>query len=141
MTSMFSGVERAGSVSSIRSRKTPAWPRVSSQLKSAVRSPPTCRTPVGEGAKRTLITWRAMLLGAHVSTAGGLVKAHERGVESESEAIQIFNQSPRMWRPGNYKANDIAEFNERMADGPVKSVVIHAVYLINCASNEPDIRA
>src|SRR3954466_12805121 len=97
--------------------------------------------PVGDGANRTLITWRAMLLGAHVSTAGGLVKAHERGVESESEAIQIFNQSPRMWRPVNYKADDIAEFNERMADGPVKSVVIHAVYLINCASNEPDIRA
>jgi deoxyribonuclease-4 len=81
-----------------------------------------------------------MLLGAHVSTAGGLVKAHERGVESESESIQIFNQSPRMWRPVNYRPDDIAEFNERMAAGPVKSVVIHAVYLINCASNEPDIR-
>jgi deoxyribonuclease-4 len=81
-----------------------------------------------------------MLLGAHVSTAGGLVKAHERGVESESESIQIFNQSPRMWRPGNYKPDDIAEFNERMASGPVRSVVIHAVYLINCASNEPEIR-
>jgi deoxyribonuclease IV len=81
-----------------------------------------------------------MLLGAHVSTAGGLVKAHERGVESESEAIQIFNQSPRMWRPTNYKPDEIAEFNERMANGPVKSVVIHAVYLINCASNEADLR-
>jgi deoxyribonuclease IV len=81
-----------------------------------------------------------MLLGAHVSTAGGLVKAHERGVESQSEAIQIFNQSPRMWRPTNYKPEDIAEFNERMNGGPVKSVVIHAVYLINCASNEPEIR-
>ena len=95
---------------------------------------------MGDGAKRTLITCRAMLLGAHVSTAGGLVNAHERGVESESEAIQIFNQSPRMWRPVNYKPDDVAEFNDRMANGPVKSVVIHAVYLINCASNEPEIR-
>src|SRR3954453_8881641 len=82
-----------------------------------------------------------MLLGAHVSTAGGLVKAHERGVESESESIQIFNQSPRMWRPVNYKPDDIGEFNERMANGPVKSVVINAVYLINCASNEYEIRS
>jgi deoxyribonuclease-4 len=81
-----------------------------------------------------------MLLGAHVSTSGGLVKAHARGVESESGAIQIFNQSPRMWRPVNYKPDDIDEFNELMADGPVKEVVIHAVYLINCASNEPEIR-
>src|SRR3954453_23132276 len=81
-----------------------------------------------------------MLLGAHVSTAGGLVKAHERGVESESESIQIFNQSPRMWRPVVYKDDDIGEFNRLMADGPVKAVVIHAVYLINCASNEDEIR-
>src|SRR4051795_12541676 len=81
-----------------------------------------------------------MLLGAHVSTSGGLVKAHERGVESESESIQIFNQSPRMWRPVNYKPDDIAEFNELMANDSVKSVVIHAVYLINCASNEDEIR-
>jgi deoxyribonuclease-4 len=81
-----------------------------------------------------------MLLGAHVSTAGGLAKAHARGVESESESIQIFNQSPRMWRPVAYKDDDIAEFNELMANGPVKSVVIHAVYLINCASNEDEIR-
>jgi deoxyribonuclease IV len=95
---------------------------------------------VGDGAKRTLITCLAMLLGAHVSTAGGLVKAHGRGVESESEAIQIFNQSPRMWRPVVHKPDDVAEFNRLMADGPVKAVVIHAVYLINCASNEEEIR-
>src|SRR3954454_22222253 len=97
--------------------------------------------PVGDGAKRTLISSAAMLLGAHVSTAGGLVKAHERGVESESESIQIFNQSPRMWRPTNYKPEDIGEFNQLMASGPVKSVIIHAVYLINCASNEDEIRS
>src|SRR4051812_39377249 len=82
-----------------------------------------------------------MLLGAHVSTAGGLVNAHQRGVESESESIQIFNQSPRMWRPVVYKEDDVAEFNRLMADGPVKAVVIHAVYLINCASNEDEIRS
>ncbi len=96
---------------------------------------------MGDGAKRTLITCRAMLLGAHVSTAGGLVKAHERGVESKSESIQIFNQSPKAWRPVNHSEDDIAEFNRRMADGPVREVVIHAVYLINCASNEGEIRA
>src|SRR5436190_17466884 len=82
-----------------------------------------------------------MLLGAHVSTSGGLVKAHARGVESESGAIQIFNQSPRMWRPVSYKDDEVAEFNRLMADGPVKAVVIHAVYLINCASNEDEIRS
>jgi deoxyribonuclease IV len=83
---------------------------------------------------------KPMLIGAHVSSSGGLVKAHQRGVESDSDAIQIFNQSPRMWKPVVYKDDDIAEFNRLMADGPVKAVVIHAVYLINCASDEEDVR-
>ena len=81
-----------------------------------------------------------MLIGAHVSTSGGLVKAWERAAEMGCDAMQIFNQSPRMWRPTQYKEKDIAEFRARMADGPIKSVVIHAVYLINAASKEPEIR-
>ena len=81
-----------------------------------------------------------MLIGAHVSTSGGLVKAWERGVEFGCDAIQIFNQSPRMWRPTKYKAADIDEFRSRMADGPIRSVLIHAVYLINAASKDPEVR-
>jgi len=81
-----------------------------------------------------------VLIGAHVSTAGGLVNAHERGVERGCEAIQVFNQSPRMWRPTSWNDDDIAAFCELMADGPIESVVIHAVYLINCASPDKEIR-
>ena len=81
-----------------------------------------------------------MLIGAHVSTAGGLVNAHERGVERGCEAIQVFNQSPRLWRPTRWKADDIAAFRELMNDGPIKSVTIHAVYLINCATKDKEMR-
>jgi deoxyribonuclease-4 len=81
-----------------------------------------------------------MLIGGHVSPAGGLVNAFHRGVERDCDSIQIFNQSPRAWRPTNYREDDIAEFRELLAAGPVKSVVIHAVYLINCASKDPVIR-
>src|SRR5262245_30695297 len=136
--STFSGVERSLSVSSIRSTNVPPDPRARSQLYSAVRAPPTCSSPVGDGAKRTLTP--AMLIGAHVSTAGGLVQAHERGVERGCEAIQIWGQSPRMWRPGRWKDDDVAEFRRRMKDGPVRSVTIHAIYLINCASTDRDLR-
>jgi deoxyribonuclease-4 len=81
-----------------------------------------------------------MLIGAHVSTAGGLVKAHERGVEIGADAIQVFNQSPRMWKPTRWKEDDVAAFRELMVDGPIKSIVIHAVYLVNPASKDPEIR-
>jgi deoxyribonuclease-4 len=82
-----------------------------------------------------------MLIGAHVSPAGGLPKAIERGLERGCRAIQIFNQSPRMWRPTNYRDEDVAAFREAMAASPIDAVVIHAVYLLNCASEDPDIRA
>jgi deoxyribonuclease IV len=81
-----------------------------------------------------------MLIGAHVSTAGGLDKAIERGTELGCESIQIFNQSPRMWRPTKYGADDFAAFKEAMADSPVEAVVIHAVYLINCATKDKELR-
>jgi deoxyribonuclease IV len=81
-----------------------------------------------------------MLVGAHVSTAGGLVPAHERAVERGCEAMQVFNQSPRMWRPTRWKPDDVAEFLELVKGGPIKSVVIHAVYLINPATKDKEMR-
>jgi deoxyribonuclease IV len=81
-----------------------------------------------------------MLIGAHVSTAGGLVQAHQRGVERGCDAIQVFNQSPRQWRPTRWKDDDVAEFLELMKDGPIKSATIHAVYLINAATKDREMR-
>jgi deoxyribonuclease IV len=81
-----------------------------------------------------------MLIGAHVSTAGGLVQAHQRGIERGCDAIQVFNQSPRQWRPTRWKDDDVAEFLELMKDGPIKSATIHAVYLINPATKDREMR-
>jgi deoxyribonuclease-4 len=82
-----------------------------------------------------------MLIGAHVSPAGGLAKAIERGVERGCRAIQIFNQSPRMWRPNVHSAEDVAAFREAMDASRIDAVLIHAVYLLNCASDDADIRS
>ena len=82
-----------------------------------------------------------MLVGAHVSPAGGLPRAVERGVERGCRAIQIFNQSPRMWRPTAYRERGLRGFRAAMAASQIDAVLIHAVYLLNCASEDPDIRA
>lgn len=81
-----------------------------------------------------------MLIGAHVSTAGGLETAVARGVERGCEAIQIFHQSPRMWRPTKHGPERHAAFNEAAAEAGLGATVIHAVYLINTASPDPEIR-
>ncbi len=82
-----------------------------------------------------------MLIGAHVSAAGGLPKAAARGVAAGCEAIQIFPQSSRMWRATPHSDADVAEFRAAVRDSPIERVLIHAVYLINCASLEAEIRA
>lgn len=81
-----------------------------------------------------------MLIGAHVSTAGGLPKTLERGEDLRCEAIQIFNQSPRMWRPTRYSEDDFAAFREAKRGSPVKEVAIHMIYLINPATKDREMR-
>src|SRR3954447_6386104 len=80
-----------------------------------------------------------MLIGAHVSNAGGLDKAVGRALERECDALQIFNQSPRMWKPTAYTDEDFAAFNEAREGTRIASVLIHAVYLVNCASEDPEL--
>jgi deoxyribonuclease-4 len=82
-----------------------------------------------------------MLIGAHVSTAGGLAKAAGRAIERNCEAMQIFNQSPRMWRPTNYSEDDFAAFRDALAQTKIESILIHAVYLLNCASEDEELLA
>jgi deoxyribonuclease-4 len=82
-----------------------------------------------------------MLIGAHVSPAGGPANAVARGEERGCQAIQIFNQNPRAWKPTVYSDEQVAAFREAIeASRQVDALLIHAVYLINCASEDPEIR-
>jgi deoxyribonuclease IV len=81
-----------------------------------------------------------MLIGVHVSPAGGPAKAIERGIERGARSIQIFNQNPRAWKPREYSAGEVADFRSAMAESDVDALLIHAVYLLNCASEDAAIR-
>ena len=81
-----------------------------------------------------------MLIGAHVSPAGGVARAVERGVERGCHAIQIFNQNPRAWKPREYPPDEVEAFHAAMDGSDVDVLLIHAVYLLNCASDDPEIR-
>ncbi|HEX6026610.1 MAG TPA: deoxyribonuclease IV, partial [Solirubrobacter sp.] len=82
-----------------------------------------------------------MLIGAHVSPAGGPANAVKRGEERACQSIQIFNQSPRAWRARVYTQDELDAFHAAMKNAQtVEALVIHAVYLLNCASEDPEIR-
>jgi deoxyribonuclease-4 len=81
-----------------------------------------------------------MLIGAHVSPAGGPANAVKRGEERACRSIQIFNQSPRAWKARVYSDEEVAAFHAAMDGSVVEALVIHAVYLLNCGSEDPELR-
>jgi len=81
-----------------------------------------------------------VLIGGHVSPAGGPAKAVERGEEAGCTAIQIFNQNPRAWAPRVYGDDEVEAYRAALDGSPVEAVLIHAIYLCNLASEDPDMR-
>ncbi len=82
-----------------------------------------------------------MLLGAHVSSAGGISTAIDRAEELRCDAVQVFTQSPRMWKPTAHAEDELARFRARRAEVGIQAVVCHALYLVNLASPDPDLHA
>src|SRR5882762_5843460 len=82
MTWVCASVERALSVSSMRSRNFPPSRRAKSQLKSAVRAPPTWRYPVGEGAKRSR-GFGLLVISDSRMKSGSTLEARTRRAERE----------------------------------------------------------
>jgi deoxyribonuclease-4 len=79
-----------------------------------------------------------MLFGAHVSTAGGIDTGIDRIAELGGDCVQVFTQSPRMWKPTAHKPESIERFKQRRAETGVENVVCHALYLVNLASPNPE---
>jgi deoxyribonuclease-4 len=77
-----------------------------------------------------------VLLGAHVSSAGGIYKAVGRATELGSRSLQVFPQSPRVWKPAVHPDEDLARFRELAAEADTVAVS-HAPYLINLAGTDP----
>ncbi len=73
-----------------------------------------------------------MLFGAHCS--GGIKGALDRAIEIGADAVQLFAQSPRMWRFPEHAEEDLARFRERRAEAGIGAVLVHALYLCNLAS-------
>lgn len=79
----------------------------------------------------------AELLGAHVSTAGGVPRAPARAVAIGATAIQVFTKTPNQWRDPAVDDATARRFRAELSAHRVCAVVAHDSYLINLAS--PDV--
>jgi deoxyribonuclease-4 len=72
--------------------------------------------------------------GAHMSSSGGIDSAIDRIVAVGGDCVQVFTQSPRMWRPTDHKPEAIERFKEKRREAGIGGVVCHALYLVNLAA-------
>jgi deoxyribonuclease-4 len=102
------------------------------------------RKPVGLGAKRTIGGMaarivRVVLIGAHVSSSGGIHTAIDRAEAIGADSVQVFTQSPRAWRPTNHPPENLERFKERREEAGIGGVLCHALYLVNLASPKDEL--
>jgi deoxyribonuclease-4 len=80
-----------------------------------------------------------LLTGAHVSIAGGLHKAFERGDALQCRAIQIFLKNTNQWKAKQLGEADRELFQNARKKSGIKAIVAHDSYLINLASPDPEL--
>jgi deoxyribonuclease-4 len=80
------------------------------------------------------------VLGAHVSTAGGVHLAPGRGRQIGATAIQIFTKTPSQWREPKIDDEVAQTFRLEVQRTGLRAVVSHDSYLINLASPDPQLR-
>jgi deoxyribonuclease-4 len=79
--------------------------------------------------------------GAHMSSGGGIDSAIDRIVAIGGDCVQVFTQSPRMWRATDHKPETIERFKEKRREAGIGGVVCHALYLCNLAAPDDEIYA
>jgi deoxyribonuclease-4 len=82
-----------------------------------------------------------LLLGAHVSAAGGVPEAPPRAAAIGATAIQLFTKMASRWAERECVDEECTSFRERLGATDVAATMAHDSYLINLASPDPVLRA
>lgn len=78
-----------------------------------------------------------LLLGAHMSIAGGVDLAPLRGQQVGCRTIQLFTKSSNQWRARSLPSEEIDRFRANLQAAAIAPAVAHGAYLINLASTNP----
>ncbi|MDA0986198.1 MAG: deoxyribonuclease IV [Bacteroidetes bacterium] len=82
---------------------------------------------------------KEVLLGAHMSSAGGVDKAVERAISIGCTALQLFTKNNNQWFSKKLEEDVIENYKKLILESGLKGVVSHDSYLINLCAANPDI--
>jgi deoxyribonuclease-4 len=77
-------------------------------------------------------------IGCHVSTAGGVDKAPERGKKIGARCMQVFTRNQMSWKHKPLEEPEVAAFAAHRAACGIGTVMSHDAYLINLCSPDTD---
>lgn len=80
-----------------------------------------------------------LLLGAHMSTSGGVHTAFGRGTTIGCTTMQVFVKNNNQWGARPLDKSDVQSYKEEEAKATIVPVVAHAAYLINLCATNPSI--
>ncbi len=82
-----------------------------------------------------------ILIGGHVSAAGGISQAPARAKAIGANSLQFFSASPRVWKRMEISKSEVDKFNQLKKELGIEKSVIHAIYLLNLASENQELAA
>jgi len=80
-----------------------------------------------------------VLLGAHMSTSGGVHTAVDRAVSIGCTALQVFTKNNNQWGAKPLADDDIENYKRKIVEATITPVMAHDSYLINLCAINPEI--
>ena len=82
---------------------------------------------------------QSLLLGAHMSIAGGVHTSVDRAISIGCTALQVFTKNNNQWNGKPFTEEDITQYKKKISAAGIAPVVSHDSYLINLCATNPDI--
>ncbi|MBI3110570.1 MAG: deoxyribonuclease IV [Ignavibacteriales bacterium] len=80
-----------------------------------------------------------LLLGAHMSIAGGVATAVERGQRIGCTTMQMFVKNNNQWKGKPLTDEDVSTYKKLLRESRIHPVVVHDTYLINLCAVDKEI--
>ena len=84
---------------------------------------------------------KKMLIGGHISTAGGIYLSPERALNFSFRTFQIFSKNQMQWKAKPLSPEDVEKFRSEVQERKMKGIMIHASYLLNMATPDQELKA
>ncbi len=84
---------------------------------------------------------KKMLIGGHISTAGGIYLSPERAHNFSFRTFQIFSKNQMQWKAKPFNPEDVEKFRCEVKARNMKGLMVHASYLLNMGTPDQELRS